>query len=53
MNTMTLKEVKKSNLVRISTYAAMIGKSSTWVHKLKDSGEIKVVKIDTVLFVVL
>ncbi len=41
----------KYDLVRLSTYAKMIGKSLSWVIKLAKEGKIKEVVIDGVHFI--
>lgn len=43
---------KEKNLVRVKTYADKIGKSTTWVYRLAESGKIKLIEIDGVKFVV-
>ena len=40
-----------TKLVRISTYAKKIGKSTAWVYKLIDKGEIELIRIDGVNFI--
>ena len=42
-------ETKK--LIRIKTYADKIKKSVTWVYKLAEQGDIKMVEIDGVKFI--
>jgi len=39
------------NLIRVSTYAKKINKSVTWVYKLAEKKEIKIIIIDGVKFV--
>lgn len=41
----------RSDLIKVSTYASRIGKSSTWVYRLAKEKKIKLVKIDGVHFV--
>lgn len=39
------------NLVKVKTYADKIKKSVTWVYKLVELGDVKLVKIDGVNFI--
>lgn len=39
------------NLLKISNYAKKINKSVTWVYKLAESKEIKLIEIDGVKFI--
>ena len=43
--------ITTENLKRISSYAKEIGKSVTWVYKLAEQKEIKIIQIDGVNFV--
>lgn len=40
-----------NNLVKVKTYADKINKSVTWVYKLQEKKELKIIKIDNVNFV--
>lgn len=44
-----LKDISK--LKKVSTYARLIEKSTTWVYKLAEAGEIKIIDIDGVKYV--
>ena len=39
------------DLIRVSTYAKKIDKSVTWVYKLAENKEIKIIEIDGVKFI--
>jgi hypothetical protein len=39
------------DLIRVSTYAKKISKSVTWVYKLAENKEIKIIEIDGVKFI--
>jgi len=43
--------METKNLIRVSTYAKKINKSVTWVYKLAEANEIKIIEIDGVKFV--
>lgn len=45
-----MKEIR-TDLVKVSTYAKSINKSTTWVYNLAKEGKIKIVEIDGVTFV--
>ena len=38
-------------LLKISSYAKKINKSVTWVYKLAEAGDVKLVTIDSVKFI--
>jgi hypothetical protein len=40
-----------TNLVRISTYAKLIGKTTTWVRQLIKNKSIEIIIIDNTIFI--
>lgn len=48
---METMKIDKTKLMTVSNYATKIGKSTTWVYKLIEAGDLKSEKIDGVTFI--
>jgi len=47
-----MEQVDYNKLVRISTYAKTIGKTTAWVLTLIRTGKVKTMKIDNTIFII-